>query len=53
MEHLLNCHGEWSVLAGALASLTTLKIYFNSWRFKKNENKNKKTTSRSSNTKIC
>ena len=45
MHHLLNCHGEWAAIAATFTSLTTLKLYWNSWRVKKNENQDQKITS--------
>jgi len=38
MHHLLNCHGEWAAVIAAFTSFTTFKVYYHSWRFKKNEN---------------
>jgi len=41
MHHLLNCHGEWAAIVAALTSLTTLKLYWNSYKWNKrkiNEN---------------
>ena len=40
MHHLLNCHGEWAAVIAALTSFGTIKIYYQSWRNKNDQNQN-------------
>jgi hypothetical protein len=31
LEHLLNCHGEWTALLGLLYALPVLGVYARAW----------------------